>query len=92
MKLDKKGMTLFLIREIRGLEQGGTVDTLADGLVDERLVTAYFVDDDIVLLLEVLVLAVHQPQQNNDQCRQHRYDADQHEDDCGCLHNLCAFS
>ena len=38
-------------------EQGGAVDALGHGLVDERLVAAHLVDDDVVLLSEVLVLA-----------------------------------
>ena len=59
---------------------------MGDCLVDERLVAAHLVDDDVVLLPEVIVLAVILPEQNDDQCRQHRYDADQQEDDCGCLH------
>ena len=45
-------MTLFVIRKIRAircLEQGGTADALADGFVDERLVAAHLVDNDIVL-------------------------------------------
>ena len=51
-KPDKKDMTLFVIRKIRAircLEQGGTADALADGFVDERLVAAHLVDNDIVL-------------------------------------------
>ena len=62
-------------------KQGGPIDALADGLVDEPLVAAHLMDDDIVLCSEVLVLAVHQPQQNDDDCCQHCYNADQHEDD-----------
>ena len=80
-------MFFRLLRVIRCLEQGGTFDTLDNGLVNERLVTAHLVDNDIVLLFDVLVLTVHQPEQNNDDCRQHRYDADEHEDNSGCLHN-----
>ena len=73
-------------------EQGGTVDAILHSLVDERLIAAYLMDDDVVLQLDVLVLAMHQPKQNDNDCRQHRYNADEHKDDCGCLHNLCAFS